>query len=204
MSIMGAILAGGRNTRYGGLKALAQVGGQRIIDRVITALRCATPDVVLIANDAVAYGMLGLDMRPDDTPTGGPLTGLLTALRWSAERGHDGILVVACDMPFANGPLLRRIAAVAHDDEFVDIVAPESDGRRGIEPLFAYYSTRCIHAIEQALALGDQRMIGFHDDVSRITVPLADVRRHGDPAVLFMNVNTQDELAAARRIAGDE
>ena len=35
MSILGVVMAGGRNTRFGDIKALATVGGARIIDRVI-------------------------------------------------------------------------------------------------------------------------------------------------------------------------
>ncbi|MGQ0816278.1 MAG: molybdenum cofactor guanylyltransferase [Gemmatimonadota bacterium] len=197
-NILGVVMAGGRNTRYGGLKAYAEVGGQRIIDRVISALEAVADDVVIIANDVDAYAQLGLPMRPDQVEAGGALAGLLTALRWAEERGRAGILTIACDMPFASVRLLERMVQLtAH----ADVVSPSSGGRRGVEPLFSYYSTRCVAAIERAVARGDHRMISFFDDVRVTAIPLDEVRHFGDPAVLFMNVNTPDELVSAQRIA---
>jgi molybdopterin-guanine dinucleotide biosynthesis protein A/formate dehydrogenase assembly factor FdhD len=198
--ILGVVMAGGRNTRYGGLKAFAQVDGKAIVERVIAALMRVTTDVVVIANDAEAYASLGLPIRPDAVAAGGAVAGLLTALRWGAEKGATGVLVVACDMPFASGALLEQIADTAAASG-ADVVAPESGSRRGIEPLFAYYSTRCIPAIEAAIARGDLRMIGFHDDVRVVPIGSGDVHGYGDPSILFMNVNTPDELAKACAVA---
>lgn len=202
MSILGAVMAGGRNTRYGGLKAFARVDDRTIIERVIAVLRSATGDVVIIANDADAYSALGLPIRGDVVATGAALAGVLTALRWSEERGDAGIFTIACDMPFASAPLAGRILATAEETRAAAVV-PESGGRRGIEPLFAYYANSCIRAIEAAIAREDYRMIGFHEAVDVVRVPLEAVRRFGDPATLFMNVNTADELALAQQIAAD-
>lgn len=199
MTTLGVVMAGGRNTRYGGLKAFAEVGGRSIVERVVAVLAAATEEVVIIANDQDSYARLGLPMRSDVVASNGALAGLLTALRWSEERGHAGILTIACDMPFASAELAQHIVAVAKE-EGAAVVAPESGGRRGIEPLFAYYGHACIPAIEAAIERADQRMISFHDQVDVIRVPLAQVQRFGDPATLFMNVNTPDELAAAQRI----
>jgi molybdopterin-guanine dinucleotide biosynthesis protein A len=198
--MLGAVMAGGRNTRYGGLKAFAEVGGVRIIDRVIAALRGVTDDVVVIANNAADYEALGLPIRSDDVPGAAALGGLLTALRWAADRNAAAVITVACDMPFVSKSLLEAIARQA-EATGADICAPESGGRRGIEPLCAFYSTRCIPAIEAAIDRDDLRMIGFHADVQTAHLGHADVQRFGDPTVLFMNVNTPDELATAEMIA---
>jgi molybdopterin-guanine dinucleotide biosynthesis protein A len=103
-------------------------------------------------------------------------------------------------MPFASGALLRELIDTAAR-EGADVVAPASDGPRGVEPLCAFYSNRCAAAIEAALAIDDLRMIGFYEQVKVATLPLERVRDFGDPAALFMNVNTHEELAAAQRIA---
>lgn len=203
MKILGVVMAGGRNTRYGGLKALAYVNGRRIVDRAVGALELVTDDVVMIANDHKAYASLGVPMRADESADGAALAGLLTALHWSQERKCDGILTVACDMPFVTTTLLRRIAGVAAETS-ADVVAPESGGRRGIEPLCAFYANTCATAIERAIARADLRMIGFHDDVTVQRIALADVRAIGEPEVLFMNVNTPEELADAERIATEQ
>ncbi len=195
----GAILAGGRNVRYGAPKALAMVDGARIIDRVMRALRAVTPDLILIANDADVYASVGLPMRPDARPGLGALGGIYTALLWAREAGRPGILAVACDMPFLDTRLLARLAGgAAHG---ADVVVPESGGRRGVEPLCAYYSTRCIAAIETQLERGDFHVIGFYDDVAVERVPPDEVRAHGDPQVLFLNVNTPEERERAEALA---
>lgn len=199
MKTLGVVMAGGQNTRYGGLKAFAQVGDQAIVQRVLSVLHGVCDEIVVIANDAAAYAPLGLPVRGDMIKDKGPIAGLLTALKWSEELGMEGILAIACDMPFASGDLAREIVSVARKTN-ADVVTPESGGRRGIEPLLAFYSTRCIRAVEAAVARDDQRMIGFHAHVQVARIPLEDVQRFGDPAILFMNVNTPDELVEAQRI----
>ena len=53
--LIGAIVAGGASTRFGGEpKGLRQVGGRRIIDRVADALRGVVNEIVLVANAAEA------------------------------------------------------------------------------------------------------------------------------------------------------
>jgi molybdopterin-guanine dinucleotide biosynthesis protein A len=200
----GAIMAGGLNTRYGDLKALASVGGCAIVERVIERLREVTPDVVLIANDGTAYATLRLPTRPDRIPGLGALGGLHAALHWATEEDRPGILAVACDMPFVSTALLQRLLEEAQTRDAPDVVAPESGSRRGLEPLCAYYSIRCLPAIDAAIQRGDTRMIGFHADVLVQRLPLSTVRSFGDPETLFMNVNTPDERVAAERIAQEQ
>lgn len=196
--MLGAIIAGGSSTRYGSPKALAEVGGARVVDRVAAALRAvvAADDVVAIVNDASLAQAIGLPHRPDTLHGAGALAGVHAALLWAAERGRAGAITVACDMPFLEPALLHEILSRSSD---ADAVLPESEGRRGVEPLCAYYATSCLRAIEAAAARGDARMIGFHADVRIARVPLAVVRTFGDPAELFRNLNTPADRAAAQR-----
>jgi molybdopterin-guanine dinucleotide biosynthesis protein A len=198
----GVILAGGGSSRYGGLpKGLERVGGTRIIDRVVDALREVTDDLLLVANAADAAEWLpGIRTRGDVRVGEGALGGLHAAL---THAGTD-ILLVAWDMPFVPrgllaalrargeaGPLARRTA---------DIVIPESDGsRRGVEPLCAWYSHTCLEAVTAALVAGDRRVVAFHDVVRTVRLSHAAVSAFGDPAVMFSNVNTPGDLDAAER-----
>ncbi len=196
----GAVLAGGANSRYGEPKALVSVGGERIVDRVVRALRGATPDVVLLTNQPELFADLGLPIRGDLRPGLGALSGLHTALHWAREAGRPGILAVACDMPFLSPALLAFMADLARAGE-ADLVLPESDSPRGVEPLCAYYGTQCLDAIEARIQRGDWRMVGFHDDVRVLRIPRSDVRRFGPPDTLFLNVNTREDRERADRIA---
>jgi molybdopterin-guanine dinucleotide biosynthesis protein B/molybdopterin-guanine dinucleotide biosynthesis protein len=194
----GAILAGGESRRFGAPKALATVGGVRIVDRVREALAGVVPDLILIANDAALFAPLALPLRADARPGLGALGGIYTALLWAREAGRAGALAVACDMPFLAPPLLARLLA---ERVGADVVAPESGGRRGIEPLAAYYATGCIPAIERALERGERQIVGFHGEVRVKRIPLEEVRAYGEPELLFLNVNTPAEHERAERIA---
>ena len=202
MNAFGAILAGGESRRYGAPKALAEVGGQRIIDRVMDALGSACEDLVLVANEPALFADLRLPTRPDLRPGLGALGGIHAALAWAAEEGRPGVLAVACDMPFLSPALLIRIHELAFEGAGdVDIVVPESRGRRGVEPLCAAYGVGCLAAIERQLERGDHHVIGFYDDVRVHRLPLADVEAICDPDVAFMNVNTPEERDRAERLA---
>jgi molybdopterin-guanine dinucleotide biosynthesis protein A len=100
-------------------------------------------------------------------------------------------------MPFVSPALIRRLAEGLAQ---YDALLPESDGRRGVEPLCAAYGPACTAAIAASLDRGDLRAIGFHRDVRVGTLPLDEVRHLGDPERLFFNVNTADDLAKAEAL----
>lgn len=197
--VLGVVLAGGENRRYGGRpKALAEVGGERIAVRAIRALGAAVDRVVIVANDVPTYRRLGQPVRSDIRPGLGALGGIYTAVRWAEDEGCEGALVVACDMPFLSSGLLRRLVSGAKASE---AVLPESDSRRRMEPLCAFYGIGCRPAIEAAIDRGDRAVISFFDDVSLRLMPRTEVDSFGDPSVLFLNVNTPEERRRAESVA---
>lgn len=193
MTITGVIQAGGRSTRMGGSpKALMDVGGRRIIDRVVEVVAGVTHDLLLVTNTPELYADLGVRMVGDAFPEGGSLGGIYTGLR---EARGEAIFTVACDMPFLSADLGRSL--VGHAAE-ADVVIPESGGQ--LETLHACYGKRCLPAMEQRLRAGRLKITGFFDDVRVLVIPRTEVARHADPTVVFMNVNTPEELARAQAI----
>lgn len=197
----GAILAGGGATRFAGrAKGLEQVGGIRIIDRLVDAFLGALGSLpLLIANDPDAqHWRSDLRVLADIQPGAGALGGLLTAVA----AGPEPVVCVAWDMPFVPAALIRRLASGLVD---ADAVLPSSGGRRGVEPMCAGYGPACQPAIASAIAAGDLRAIAFHSAVRTCILPAATVAEFGDPATLFFNVNSQDDLTQAdalwRRLA---
>ena len=188
----GVVLAGGAASRYGGLpKGLERVEGLRIIDRVAGALAEVTDDLLLVANHPDAGQWLpGVPVQRDIVPNAGGLGGIHAALH----RAQNAILIVAWDMPFVPVGLLRRLRELG---DGADVAVPESGSRRGVEPLCAFYSTACLPAIDRSLARDDLRVVGFHAEVRVARLPADDVSAFGNPDLLFMNVNTPDELALA-------
>lgn len=196
---LGAVLAGGASRRFGEPKALASVGGVRLVDRVVSAVREVVRDPVLITQHPERFAHLGLPARPDLTPHGGPLAGVQTALRWAAELGHDGALVVACDMPFVSAALLRRVLEEAAGGALA--VAPESASRFGVEPLCAWYSVALLEPVEQRLRHGERALGPLLLESGARRIPLQEVERIAAPEVLFFNVNTRADQTCAEEIA---
>lgn len=195
---LGVLLAGGRSTRYGAPKALAEVGGRTMLMHTLETLDDVVGEAVIVANEPEPYLSTGRQIRPDVRPGSGVLGGILTAVGWADERGRDAALVLACDMPFVAAPLLERLVAAGGRGS---ISIPASDGPRGVEPLCAVYGVECAGPIARALDRGERAIISFFDDVDVRRLPLEEVRRYGDPKRLFFNVNRPEERREAERLS---
>ena len=194
----GAVLAGGAASRYGGVpKGLLEVGGRRILDRVVDTVRAVTGTPPLLVANAAAAAAWRPDLRtvPDTRPGYGSLGGIYTAVA----AGADAVLCVAWDMPFVSAALLHALKDGAAAGEY-DAFLPESSARHGLEPLCAVYGPRCRTAIERRLDSGDLKAISFHPDVRVGILSLARVQGFGDPATLFFNVNTPADLDRAEAL----
>jgi molybdenum cofactor guanylyltransferase len=196
ISVTGVIQAGGRSTRMGGdPKALMELGGRPIVARVLDVVRQVTERVLLVTNTPDLYAFLGLPMVPDVFPEGGSLGGIYSGLR--AAPG-DAAFTVACDMPFLSAPVARLVVTRAGE---ADVVAPRIGAQW--ETLHACYGKACLGPMERRLREGQLRITGFFDEVRVLAITEAEVVAVGDPARVFMNVNTPDELRRARALAAD-
>jgi molybdopterin-guanine dinucleotide biosynthesis protein A len=193
MRITGVIQAGGRSTRMGGRpKALMELGGRRIIDRVADVLREVSDDLLIVTNTPELYASLGVPMVPDAFPDHGSLGGIYSGLRAAA---GEVAFTVACDMPFLMPEVARLVTARAGD---ADVVVPLVGEQ--FETLHACYAKSCLGPIETRLRAGQLKIIGFYDEVRVLEIKAGDVARYRPPEVVFMNVNTPDELEAARAL----
>jgi molybdopterin-guanine dinucleotide biosynthesis protein A len=93
MRVLGVVLAGGQSRRFGSDKALAQLGGYRLLDRAVATLarQCAA---VVVAGRKDAPGPVLADWPRAHM---GPLGGLAAALNHAAEHGFDAVLSVPVD-----------------------------------------------------------------------------------------------------------
>ncbi|MGH7653821.1 MAG: molybdenum cofactor guanylyltransferase [Gemmatimonadaceae bacterium] len=192
----GAILAGGRATRFRGVaKGLESVGGVRMIDCVAAVLRDSCDDLVIVANDAAAAGWIPGTRTIADVRTGaGPLGGIHAALT----SAHDAVLALSWDSPFVPAPLMRALRD-AGEHANADAAVPSSHSLWGFEPLCAWYRTSCLPAIEHRIDAGELRAAGWQGDVNTVHV---DASPWGDPDEIFFSVNSAADLAMANiRIA---
>ena len=173
-------------------KGLLQVGGLRILDRLVAVFLEALGSLPLLVANAPDAGSWRGDLRvvPDRNPGGGTLAGLLTGVL----EAPAPVVTVAWDMPFVTA---RLIKALGDGLGTADVVIPASGGRRGVEPLCAGYGPATGPAMAAALERGDLRAIAFHEAVRVRVVPEVELRAFGDPARMFFNVNTPDDLVRA-------
>jgi molybdopterin-guanine dinucleotide biosynthesis protein A len=193
MRVTGVIQAGGKSTRMGGQpKALLDLGGRRIIDRVADVLASVVDDLLIVTNTPDLYAFLGVRMVEDVHPDHGSLGGIFSGL--SAASG-DAVFTVACDMPFLSRDVARLVIDRAPE---ADVVVPRVGDQ--IETMHAVYGKRCLGPMEARLTAGRLKITGFFEDVRVLEIAASDVARYGDPSIVFMNVNTPEELERARAL----
>ncbi|WP_340317553.1 molybdenum cofactor guanylyltransferase [Rhizorhabdus argentea] len=104
--LLGAVLAGGRSSRFGSDKAEALWQGKPLVEHALDALRPLVDDLVLCGRP---YGGGALAI-PDRPAAGmGPLAGLNAALHHAATHGFAAVLCVGCDTPLLPEALLDRL-----------------------------------------------------------------------------------------------
>lgn len=109
----GAVLCGGRSTRMGTDKALVEVDGVAMVQRVAGALAAGGCDpVVLVGGDSVLLARFGWAVVPDRFPGEGPAGGVLTALEAVRALGSaDRMVIASCDLPLLDAPTVAAVAA---------------------------------------------------------------------------------------------
>lgn len=196
MTVTGVIQAGGKSKRMGGRpKALVEVGGTRIIDRIVEALSPVLSDLMIVTNTPDLYAFLGLPMVPDVFPDHGSLGGIYSGLKAAA---GDAVFTVACDMPFLHPEVVRLVVARAGE---ADVVIPKVGGQ--YETMHACYAKACIPHVEALLMARQLKIVGFFGSVRVLEIAEAEVARYRDPAVCFMNVNTSDDLRRSREVLAE-
>jgi molybdopterin-guanine dinucleotide biosynthesis protein A len=194
------VFAGGRATRLGGVnKALLEVGGKPIIERILDAVGSLAGERIALAREGVEPLGYGLRQVPDVEPNAGVLAALANGL--SAASG-DTCLLVACDMPFVSRRLFEYALDLL-DREGADIVIPRDD--YGLQPMHSVYRRApVLDAVQQAIARGDKRMNSYFPALRVRELQLDEVRALDPEGHAFTNVNTPEELAAARRTASPD
>ena len=173
-------------------KGLLRIGSRRLIDIVLGAIRPLFAEVVIVSNDPAAYADSGAPIVPDRVPGKGPLGGLHAALRGSR---FPYTFCIACDMPLVNPAVVAHLCALAPG---YDAVVPEWGA--GWEPLHAVYSRSCLPHVERMIREDRLRVDELLSAV-RVRRVAAEEFRPLDPTLRsFTNVNTPDDLEAARCI----
>ncbi len=184
--ITGAVLAGGRSSRYGMNKSLEIFHGVRLIDRIVESLRPQCEPVLIVANDLSHYYDTRATLIQDVIAQLGPLGGLYSALLFSP---NEWVFVKATDMPFLVPGLLEMMTASA---EGCDAVVPFTEGRP--QPLMSLYHRRCFPVIAEFLEKGERKVAAFYRKI-RVRALSEERWRSVDPdGRSFLNINCREDL----------
>ncbi|WP_283401745.1 molybdenum cofactor guanylyltransferase [Halorubrum sp. DM2] len=216
----GAILAGGRSTRFGDAdKAVAPIGGVPMVRRVADRLagtddpvppgadRASGGDPVvdeLVVNcrpdqrEAIAEALSGISLpvrwAMDDEPDRGPLAGIRNACRVATD---PYAAVVACDMPFVDPAFLAAMREMTADSG-AEAAVPRLDDRWYQTTQAVYATEPAAEACDRALDRGDRKVLALVDRLDAVVVDDETIRSLTTERT-FTNVNTRSELDEAER-----
>lgn len=165
MTVLGAVLAGGRSRRFGSDKAVAMLDGRTLIEHVVARLGAQVDAVVVVGRDG------GIADRPG--PDLGPLGGLNAALHYAASEGLDAVVTLPCDAPWVPDDLVVRLGG---------------GGARfcAAMPVIGWWPAALADRLDAHLAAGDDRsMRAWTRAIGAVAVDLGAIP----------NVNTADDLA---------
>lgn len=196
---IGLVLAGGQARRMGGGdKAFIEIGGRKILDRVLARLKPSCVSVVLNANgDPQRFVPWGLPVIADSVKDfAGPLAGILAGMDWTARNypAIEWMVSVPGDCPFLPEGLVERLHAVRIEQNKKLACAQSGDWRH---PVVGLWNVRLREDLRKALVV---------EDLHKIEVWTA---RHGvaiatwpdQPVDPFFNVNSPEDVAQAEKLA---
>jgi molybdopterin-guanine dinucleotide biosynthesis protein A len=186
--VTGALIAGGRATRLGGLaKGLLALDGQPIAARSLRLFAETLGGALVVANDPAPWAPLGAPVVPDLIPGKGAPGGLHAAL---SAASTPWVFAAACDMPFLSS---QAIALLCSHRGGALAVVPRWRGR--LEPLHALWSRACLPALAAALEAGDPSLQELAAAVGARLVEEAAWREVDPEGRCFENANTPEDVA---------
>ena len=199
---LGLVLAGGRARRMGGGdKALIEIAGITMAQRVVTRLRGGCHDIVLNANgDPARFARIGLPVVADSVPDfAGPLAGILAGLDFAAAHTADvaWVLSAPADCPFLPHDLVFRLHE-ARQNAGLPLACARSDDR--CHPAVALWPVALRADLRRAVIQEGLRKV--REWTARYGVALAPWP--ATPFDPFFNVNTPEDVSKAQRIARHE
>ena len=189
--VWGCVLIGGKSSRMGRPKHLiADDTGKTWLERTVDILTPLTDEMVISGAGTLPGPLTGLSRLLDIPGVVGPLTGILSAGRWSPQVSW---LVIACDMPHISTEAVEWL--LTHRKPGFWGCVPRMVGTDYIEPLFAWYDARASCLFERQALAGEMRIsnIARHPKIMNPVIP--ETLRHG-----WENINTPEQLQQLKKI----
>lgn len=175
MSYSGIIVAGGKSSRMGQDKALMELEGTPMIQRIAAALHAFTNEIIIASNNSehYAFGDRGV---ADNYIDSGPLSGIEAGL---SVAKNDSCFVISCDTPMINGSILSALMKGNNTDATIARCGDKA------HPLIGIYHRSSLQEIQGHLEKRDLKMMNVLDQLNTtfIDFPISEQEA-------FQNINT--------------
>lgn len=184
------VLAGGKSTRMGSDKAFVMLDGRTLLARALELARAVTDNVRIVGSTEkfAAFAPVVEDVFRECGPLGGIHAALLAS-------GAEQNLMLAVDLPFVPVTLLQYLVTRARGSDAIATV-PRAGG--GWQPLCAVYRREFAEDAEMALRAGRYKIGALFAGAKVQALEEEELARAGFAPGLFRNLNTKDDLEAAR------
>jgi molybdopterin-guanine dinucleotide biosynthesis protein A len=193
------ILAGGKSLRLGRSKALQVIGGKSLIQWVVDRLAILSTEIIIATADGEAIpcsSAARIKTAADIYPGKGPLVGIYSGLIASSS---SRAIVVGCDTPFLSVSLLEYMTQICST---FDVIVPRMKNK--LEPLCAVYSKNCSGPIQDLLEQDERQIRKLFSMVKVKYIEEDEINRFDPNHLSFFNINTQDDLERARKLAAEK
>jgi molybdopterin-guanine dinucleotide biosynthesis protein A len=202
------ILAGGSSSRLGAEKSLLEFEGRPLLCQTVEKLLQVTGEVIIVArNEGHAQCLKELAgelvsaprviFTWDSVSGFGPVAGLDAGMRCA-----KGSLAFAtgCDLPFLNLEIVDLLFDLADTKEGYEAAVPVQPNGF-LEPLHAVYDReKMLSACQRALEKGERRIHVPLQELCVHRIPVQSLRLLDPELLTLFNLNTPEDLIAARRI----
>lgn len=182
------LLCGGKSRRMGMAKALMEIEGERLLDRVARAGEGFAQRILSVNDDQVPTPE-GFLRCADVYPGCGPMAGIHAAF---ARSSCDALVVAPCDAPHYSARLAQHLAD-QYDPALDAVILMNQSGE--IQPLCGLYTRGCVPVLERHLQQDKLRMKPMLDLMATRYISLPPELQDR----VFINLNTPQDFADFKR-----
>jgi molybdopterin-guanine dinucleotide biosynthesis protein A len=171
----------------GRTKALIEVDGRTMADRVLDAVRAVGAEpVVVVGGDTRELAMLSAPVVADRYPGEGPVGGVLTALdHLAALDSVDAALILPCDLVHVTVEALGSLVEAAAGDAHSRVWVAATDR---MEPMCALWTLAARGTVRERFVAGERALHRVISELPHTTVTVDARALH--------NVNRPEDLSA--------
>jgi molybdopterin-guanine dinucleotide biosynthesis protein A len=188
-----AILSGGRSSRLGTNKALADLNGITVLEYILNRLQPHFSETFIVTNEPQLYAHYPARVITDIFPRKGPIAGIHAALKASS---GGPLFVLSCDMLFVNIELVEYLFRQAAG---YDAVVPVVKGY--LQPTAAVYNQSCLQIMTDCLEKDLLKLTRVFEAIKTRYVDESCLSSFGPLEELFFNINDAAALQKARELA---